>query len=225
MNCIPPSKEFLQCLRDVCDTHGAVLIFDEVMTGFRVSLTGAQGYYGVQPDLTTLGKVIGGGLPVGAFGGKRAIMEYLAPIGPVYQAGTLSGNPLAMAAGLAMMNSVQQEGLYELLTARVEQLCNGLQAAAYKHGIPFTTNNAGSMFGFFFSEAKKVSNFAQVCECDQEAFKFFFHAMLEEGVYLAPSAFEAGFMSAAHSVQDIDDTIAAADRVFAKMAAQRVAAK
>ena len=218
MNCIPPTKEFLQCLRDVCDQYGAVLIFDEVMTGFRVSLTGAQGYYGIQPDLTTLGKVIGGGLPVGAFGGKREIMEYLAPIGPVYQAGTLSGNPLAMAAGLAMMKSVQQDGLYEQLNARVEQLCSGLKAAADKNGIPFTTNNAGSMFGFFFTEADKVNNFAQVCECDQEAFKAFFHGMLEQGVYLAPSAFEAGFMSAAHSEQDINDTIAAADIVFAQMA-------
>lgn len=221
MNCIPPSKEFLQCLRDVCDQYGAVLIFDEVMTGFRVSLTGAQGFYGIQPDLTTLGKVIGGGLPVGAFGGKREIMEYLAPIGPVYQAGTLSGNPLAMAAGLSMMKSIQQDGLYEQLAARVEQLCTGLQAAADKHGIPFTTNNAGSMFGLFFTDAKKVSNFAQACACDQEAFKAFFHGMLEQGVYLAPSAFEAGFMSAAHSEQDINDTIAAADVVFANMSAAK----
>ena len=220
MNCIPPSKEFLQGLREVCDQYGAVLIFDEVMSGFRVSLTGAQGYYAVQPDLTTLGKVIGGGLPVGAFGGKREIMEYLAPIGPVYQAGTLSGNPLAMAAGLAMMKSVQQDGLYEQLAARVEQLCNGVQAAADKHGIPFTTNNAGSMFGFFFTTAKKVSTFAQVCECDQEVFKAFFHGMLEQGVYLAPSAFEAGFMSAAHSAADVDETITAAETVFSQMAAK-----
>jgi glutamate-1-semialdehyde 2,1-aminomutase len=195
------------------------------MTGFRVSLTGAQGYYDVQPDLTTLGKVIGGGLPVGAFGGKREIMEYLAPNGPVYQAGTLSGNPLAMAAGLAMMKSVQQEGLYEQLTARVEQLCTGIKAAANKHGIPLTTNNAGSMFGFFFTEAETVSNFAQVCECDKEAFKTFFHGMLEHGVYLAPSSFEAGFMSAAHSVEDINDTLAAADAVFAHMASANGAAK
>jgi glutamate-1-semialdehyde 2,1-aminomutase len=225
MNCIPPSKEFLQGLREVCDQHGAVLIFDEVMSGFRVSLTGAQGYYDVQPDLTTLGKVIGGGLPVGAFGGKREIMEYLAPNGPVYQAGTLSGNPLAMAAGLAMMKSVQQEGLYEQLSNRVEQLCTGVQAAADKHGIPFTTNNAGSMFGFFFTEAKKVNNFAQVCECDQEVFKAFFHGMLEHGVYLAPSAFEAGFMSAAHSEADVNETIAAAEAVFAQMAAAPLVAK
>lgn len=217
MNCIPPSKAFLETLREVCDQYGAVLIFDEVMTGFRVSLTGAQGFYDVQPDLTTLGKVIGGGLPVGAFGGKRDIMEYLAPIGPVYQAGTLSGNPLAMAAGLAMMNSVQQEGLYEQLSARVEQLCTGLQAAADKYGIPFTTNNAGSMFGFFFTHAKKVDTFTQVTQCDQEAFKVFFHGMLEEGVYLAPSAFEAGFMSAAHSEDDIIATLSAADRVFSNM--------
>jgi glutamate-1-semialdehyde 2,1-aminomutase len=221
MNCIPPAKEFLQALRDVCDQTGAVLIFDEVMSGFRASLTGAQGFYGIQPDLTTLGKVIGGGLPVGAFGGKREIMEYLAPIGPVYQAGTLSGNPLAMAAGLAMLNNIQQPGLYEQLSSRVETLCQGFQAAADKHGIPFTTNNAGSMFGFFFTEAKQVSSFAQVCECDQEAFKTFFHGMLEQGVYLAPSAFEAGFMSAAHSEQDVLDTIAAADVVFAAMAAAK----
>jgi len=219
MNCIPPIPGFLECLREVCNQSGAVLIFDEVMTGFRVSLTGVQGHFGVQPDLTTLGKVIGGGLPVGAFGGKREIMEYLAPIGPVYQAGTLSGNPLAMAAGLAMMNSIQQDGLYEQLTERVQQLVTGLQTAADKHGIPFTTNSAGSMFGFFFTEEKQVSTFAQVCACDQERFKAFFHAMLEEGVYLAPSAFEAGFMSAAHTEQDVADTIAAADRVFAKFAA------
>lgn len=219
MNCIPPVPGFLECLREVCDQSGAVLIFDEVMTGFRVSLTGVQGHFGVQPDLTTLGKVIGGGLPVGAFGGKREIMEYLAPIGPVYQAGTLSGNPLAMAAGLAMMNSIQQDGLYEQLSARIQQLVIGLQAAADKHGIPFTTNSAGSMFGFFFTEEKQVSTFAQVCACDQERFKAFFHAMLEEGVYLAPSAFEAGFMSAAHTEQDVADTIAAADRVFEKFAA------
>ena len=219
MNCIPPIQGFLECLRDVCDQSGAVLIFDEVMTGFRVSLTGAQGHFSVQPDLTTLGKVIGGGLPVGAFGGKREIMEYLAPIGPVYQAGTLSGNPLAMAAGLSMMISIQQDGLYEQLSTRVEQLVTGLQAAADKHGIPFTTNNAGSMFGFFFTEEKAISTFEQVCGCDQERFKAFFHGMLEEGVYLAPSAFEAGFMSAAHSEQDVADTIAAAERVFAKFAA------
>lgn len=220
MNCIPPAPGFLECLREVCDENGAVLIFDEVMTGFRVSLTGAQGHFGVQPDMTTLGKVIGGGLPVGAFGGKREIMEYLAPVGPVYQAGTLSGNPLAMAAGLSMMKSIRQPGLYEQLSQRVQQLTEGLQAAADKHGIPFTTNSAGSMFGFFFTGEKQISRFEQVCNCDQERFCAFFHEMLKEGVYLAPSAFEAGFMSAAHSEQDVADTIAAAERVFARFAGE-----
>lgn len=217
MNCIPPVQGFLEALREVCDQSGAVLIFDEVMCGFRASLQGAQGYYNVKPDMTTLGKVIGGGLPVGAFGGRRDIMEYLAPLGPVYQAGTLSGNPLAMAAGLAMLKQVQQEGLYEQLTERVEQLMSGLQAAADKHNVPFTTNSVGSMFGFFFSEEKNISTFEQVSNCDQERFKKFFHGMLEQGVYLAPSAFEAGFMSAAHTEHDIEKTIAAADKVFANL--------
>jgi len=217
MNCIPPVAGFLEALREVCDQSGAVLIFDEVMCGFRASLQGAQGYYNVKPDMTTLGKVIGGGLPVGAFGGRRDIMEHLAPLGPVYQAGTLSGNPLAMAAGLAMLKQVQQAGLYEQLTARVEQLMTGLQAAADKNNVPFTTNSVGSMFGFFFTEEKNISTFEQVSNCDQERFKKFFHGMLEQGVYLAPSAFEAGFMSAAHTEQDIEKTIAAADKVFASL--------
>lgn len=217
MNCIPPVAGFLEALREVCDQSGAVLIFDEVMCGFRASLQGAQGYYNVKPDMTTLGKVIGGGLPVGAFGGRRDIMEHLAPLGPVYQAGTLSGNPLAMAAGLAMLKQVQQAGLYEQLTARVEQLMTGLQAAANKNNVPFTTNSVGSMFGFFFTEEKNISTFEQVSNCDQERFKKFFHGMLEQGVYLAPSAFEAGFMSAAHTEQDIEKTIAAADKVFASL--------
>ncbi|GGY52750.1 glutamate-1-semialdehyde 2,1-aminomutase [Bacterioplanes sanyensis] len=218
MNCIPPSKSFLQGLRELCDVHGVVLIFDEVMTGFRVAMGGAQAWYDVTPDMTCLGKVIGGGLPVGAFGGKRAIMEHLAPLGPVYQAGTLSGNPLAMSAGLAMMKAIQKPGLYEQLNARVEQMTDGFQQAANKHGLPFTTNRAGSMFGLFFTELEQVSCFKDVAEhCDGERFNRFFHGMLEQGVYLAPSSFEAGFMSAAHSEQDINDTIAAAERVMATL--------
>lgn len=218
MNCIPPSKSFLQGLRELCTVHGIVLIFDEVMSGFRAALGGAQEYYGIVPDMTCLGKVIGGGLPVGAFGGRRDIMEYLAPLGPVYQAGTLSGNPLAMAAGLAMLKAIQKPGFYDQLTARVQLLLNGLQDAADAHGIPFTHNSAGSMFGFFFTELKQVNTFRDVADhCDGERFNRFFHGMLKEGVYLAPSSFEAGFMSIAHSEQDIVDTIAAADRVMATL--------
>ncbi len=219
MNCIPPSKSFLQGLRELCDVHGIVLIFDEVMSGFRVALGGAQEYYGITPDMTCLGKVIGGGLPVGAFGGKREIMEYLAPLGPVYQAGTLSGNPLAMAAGLAMLKAIQKDGAYEQLNARVDQMLTGFEAAAKKHGVPFTTNRAGSMFGLFFTELDTVENFQQVAnECSGELFNRFFHGMLAEGVYLAPSSFEAGFMSLAHTEADIDATIAAADKVMASLA-------
>ncbi|WP_199244012.1 glutamate-1-semialdehyde 2,1-aminomutase [Bacterioplanes sanyensis] len=218
MNCIPPSKSFLQGLRELCDVHGTVLIFDEVMTGFRVAMGGAQAWYDITPDMTCLGKVIGGGLPVGAFGGKRAIMEHLAPLGPVYQAGTLSGNPLAMSAGLAMMKAIQKPGLYDQLNARVEQMLAGFQQAADKHGVAFTSNRAGSMFGLFFTELEQVSCFKDVAEqCDGERFNRFFHGMLEQGVYLAPSSFEAGFMSAAHSEQDINDTIAAAERVMATL--------
>lgn len=218
MNCIPPSKSFLQGLRELCTVHGVVLIFDEVMSGFRAALGGAQEYYGIVPDMTCLGKVIGGGLPVGAFGGKREIMEYLAPLGPVYQAGTLSGNPLAMAAGLAMLKAIQKPGFYDQLNARVQLLLNGLQAAADAHGIPFTHNSAGSMFGIFFTELQKVTTYRDVADhCDTQRFNQFFHGMLKEGVYLAPSAFEAGFMSIAHSEQDILETIAAADRVMATL--------
>ncbi len=218
MNCIPPEKSFLQGLRELCTVHGIVLIFDEVMSGFRAALGGAQEYYGIVPDMTTLGKVIGGGLPVGAFGGKREIMEYLSPLGPVYQAGTLSGNPLAMSAGLAMLKAIQQPGVYEQLNARVQQLLNGLQAAADKHGIPFTHNSAGSMFGLFFTGLQQVKTFRDVTDhCDAERFNQFFHGMLEQGVYLAPSSFEAGFMSYAHTEQDIADTIAAADKVMAAL--------
>ncbi|MDD5126393.1 glutamate-1-semialdehyde 2,1-aminomutase, partial [Methylovulum sp.] len=214
MNCIPPVPGFLETLRQVCDDYQSVLIFDEVMTGFRVSLQGAQGLYGVTPDLTTLGKVIGGGMPVGAFGGKRMIMESLAPLGPVYQAGTLSGNPVAMAAGLKTLELISELGFYEALTAKTERLMAGLTTAAKAAGIPFTTNQVGGMFGLFFSEDQHITRFAQVMECDQNRFKRFFHAMLAQGVYLAPSAFEAGFVSMAHTEADLDNTVAKAAGVF-----------
>ncbi|BCN93687.1 glutamate-1-semialdehyde 2,1-aminomutase [Thiomicrorhabdus immobilis] len=214
MNCIPPEEGFLETLREVCDESGAVLIFDEVMCGFRVGLQGAQGVYNVQPDLTTYGKVIGGGMPVGAFGGKRAIMEYIAPLGPVYQAGTLSGNPLAMAAGLKTLQLIQAPGFFENLTAKAEKLLSGLQAAADEFNIPFTTNQVGGMFGFFFTEEKNIRRFAQVAKGDMDRFRKFYHGMLNEGVYLAPSAFEAGFVSSQHTDEDIENTIAAARRVM-----------
>ncbi|WP_446809227.1 glutamate-1-semialdehyde 2,1-aminomutase [Methylomonas sp. 2BW1-5-20] len=214
MNCIPPEPGFLQTLRDVCDQHGSVLIFDEVMTGFRVGLQGAQGLYGIKPDLTTLGKIIGGGLPVGAFGGSRKIMEYLAPLGPVYQAGTLSGCPVAMAAGLKTLELINQPGFYEALTAKTATLLQGLQAAADQAGIAFTTNQVGGMFGLFFSNEKSVSRFSQVMACDVDRFKRFFHGMLDKGFYLAPSAFEAGFVSAAHTDEDLLATMDAAAEVF-----------
>jgi glutamate-1-semialdehyde 2,1-aminomutase len=217
MNCIPPIPGFLETLREVCDESGAVFIIDEVMTGFRVSLTGAQGFYGVQADLTCLGKVIGGGMPVGAFGGKREIMEHIAPLGPVYQAGTLSGNPVAMAAGLKTLELISRPGLYDELNRKTARLVEGMQQAADELGIPFTTNSAGSMFGVFFNDAKKVTNYQQVMSGNNERFNQFFHLMLEEGVYLAPACFEAGFMSAAHTDQDIEDTIAAAKRAMAKL--------
>ena len=214
MNCIPPEPGFLECLRDVCDQSGAVLIFDEVMTGFRVSLQGAQGYYGIQPDLTTLGKVIGGGMPVGAFGGKREIMEKIAPTGPVYQAGTLSGNPVAMAAGLEMLKAVSQPGFYESLAQKTEALMQGFKAAADEAGIPLTTNQVGGMFGFFFSAEAKISRYSQVTQCDIERFKHFYHGMLKEGVYLAPSAYEAGFVSAAHTDVELENTLSAVRKVM-----------
>ena len=214
MNCIPPEPGFLETLREVCDQYGSVLIFDEVMTGFRVGLQGAQGLYGIKPDLTTLGKIIGGGLPVGAFGGSRKIMEYLAPLGPVYQAGTLSGCPVAMAAGLKTLELINQPGFYEALTAKTAKLLAGLQAAADQAGIAFTTNQVGGMFGLFFSEEKQISRFAQVMRCNQDRFKRFFHGMLDKGVYLAPSAFEAGFVSAAHTYADSEATLNAASVVF-----------
>lgn len=216
MNCIPAEKSFLLGLRELCTVHGIVLIFDEVMSGFRAALGGAQAHYGIKPDMTCLGKIIGGGLPVGAFGGKRAIMEKLAPLGPVYQAGTLSGNPLAMAAGLAMLKAIQAPGFHDQLTQRTQQLLNGLQKLANKHGIGFTHNSVGAMFGIFFTDKKEIRTFRDVADhCDVPRFNAFFHGMLKEGVYLAPSAFEAAFMSIAHSEQDIKDTLAAADKVMA----------
>ena len=215
MNCVPPTKAFLQALRQYCDDHGSVLIFDEVMTGFRVALGGAQALYGVTPDMTTLGKIIGGGMPVGAFGGKKAIMEHLAPLGPVYQAGTLSGNPVAMAAGLTTLNLLSEPGFHDALAEKTTRLLDGLTEAAHAEGVAFTTAQAGAMFGMFFTDQSRISGFADVMACDSERFNRFFHAMLDQGIYLAPSAFEAGFVSAAHSDEDIAATIAAARKAFA----------
>ncbi len=213
MNLIVPKKEFLDALRNLCTKHGAVLIVDEVMTGFRVSLQGAQGYYGIKPDLVTLGKVMGGGLPAAAFGGRRDIMQCLAPLGSVYQAGTLSGNPVAVAAGLATLKLAQAEGFYERLAKLATLLTEGLSASAKKHGIPFCAQSVGGMFGIYFSKALPTS-YAEVMACDKDAFNRFFHAMLKANVYLAPSAFEAGFVSSAHTEADIEATIAAADKIF-----------
>ena len=218
MSCIIPTAEFRAALRDVCDESGAVLILDEVMTGFRFGTSGAQGYYGIEADLTALGKIIGGGMPVGAFGGKKHIMEHVSPLGPVYQAGTLSGNPLAMASGLATLDIVSQDGFYDPLFQRTQALCDGIQAEADKAGIPFTTNYAGTMFGLFFTEAEHVQNYQQVMACDTDRFKRFFHSMLKQGVYLAPASYEAGFMSSAHTDADIQNTIAAAAKAFAEIA-------
>ncbi len=217
MNCIPPVAGFLEGLREICDQYGTVLIFDEVMSGFRVSLGGAQGYYGITPDLTTLGKVIGGGMPVGAFGGKREIMEKIAPLGPVYQAGTLSGNPVAMAAGLQTLELIATLGFYDVLSAITEKLAAGLLAQAEKAGVPLTYNQVGGMFGIFFTDAPAVENFAQATACNQEAFKQFFHSMLNHGIYMAPSSYEAGFVSAAHSDDDIKATLEAAGTAFAEI--------
>ena len=217
MNLILPEPGFLEGLRAVCDQYGAVLIFDEVMTGFRVSRGGAQEFYNVKPDLTCLGKIIGGGMPVGAFGGKHEIMDYIAPTGPVYQAGTLSGNPVAMAAGLATLNLLTDRTLYMQLEERVKDLMNGMQELADKHQIPFTTNRAGGMFGFFFTDADKVTSFEQATQCNMEHFRTFYHAMLSHGVYLAPSAYEAGFMSMAHTASDIEETLNCADYAFSQL--------
>jgi len=222
MNCIPPQPDFLETLREQCTRYGAVLIFDEVMTGFRLGLQGAQGYYNIEADLTTLGKVIGGGMPVGAFGGKRAIMEKIAPLGPVYQAGTLSGNPIAMAAGLATLDIISQPGFYSELFHKTDVLAQGLRDAAKKTGVPFTTNHVGSMFGAFFlgdsaDDKTSVTNYQQVMACNIPRFNQFFHGMLNEGVYLAPASYEAGFLSSAHSASDIELTVAAAERVLKQL--------
>jgi len=215
MGCIPPEPGFLEGLRALCDRYGGLLIFDEVMTGFRVALGGAQARYGVTPDLTTLGKIIGGGMPVGAFGGRRDIMEKLSPSGPVYQAGTLSGNPVAMAAGLETLELTGKPGFYQDLEAKTERLVTGLEARAAAAGVPLTTNRVGAMFGLFFTAAERVTDFAGATACNQDQFRAFFHAMLERGIYLAPSAFEAGFLSAAHGEEDIADTLRAAAEAFA----------
>ncbi|MGI2854323.1 glutamate-1-semialdehyde 2,1-aminomutase [Shewanella algae] len=217
MNCIPPVAGFLEGLRELCDQFGALLIIDEVMTGFRVSKSGAQGHYGVTPDLTTLGKVIGGGMPVGAFGGKKEVMQYIAPTGPVYQAGTLSGNPIAMTAGLAQLEALSEPGLYEELAAKTKRIAEGFKAAADKHGISMAINYVGGMFGFFFTDEEKITGFEQVTKCNMEQFRAFYHGMLDEGIYLAPSAFEAGFLSMAHGEQELQATLDAADRVLARM--------
>ncbi|WGE85360.1 glutamate-1-semialdehyde 2,1-aminomutase [Actinobacillus equuli] len=217
MNCIPPKNDFLKGLRALCDQYGAVFIIDEVMTGFRVALGGAQAYYDVKPDLTTLGKIIGGGMPVGAFGGKKEIMEYIAPTGPVYQAGTLSGNPIAMAAGLACLTELSKAGNEDKLAAQTKTLAEGFKALADKHNVPLTVQYVGGMFGLFFTEQAEINNFQDVMKCDAAKFNRFFHLMLEQGVYLAPSAFEAGFMSLAHSDEDIKATLAAADKAFAAL--------
>ena len=214
MNCIPPVPGFLETLRKVCDDYGSVLIFDEVMTGFRVGPQGAQGHYKVTPDLTTLGKIIGGGMPVGAFGGRLEVMEYLAPTGPVYQAGTLSGNPVAMAAGLKTLELISEPGFYQALTAKTEYLTSGLKDRALQAKIPMTTNSIGGMFGVFFTDQSQIVSFNQVMQSNLERFKRFFHAMLKQGVYLAPSAFEAGFVSAAHTDETIEKTLMAAETVM-----------
>ena len=217
MNCIAPAPGFLETLREVCDQSGAVLIFDEVMTGFRVGPGGAQKLYGIRPDLTTLGKVLGGGLPVGAFGGRAEIMAHLAPLGPVYQAGTLSGNPLAMSAGIATLKKVGAPGFFDALTETTRSLVTGMAQAAADAGVPLATESVGGMFGLFFTENDRVSSFAQVMACDSERFSTFFHGMLKRGIYLAPSAFEAGFVSVTHSQAEISETLTAAAEVFAEL--------
>ncbi|AYN95683.1 glutamate-1-semialdehyde-2,1-aminomutase [Pseudomonas sp. LTJR-52] len=217
MNCVPPAPGFLQGLRTLCDEHGVVLIFDEVMTGFRVALGGAQAHYEITPDLTTFGKIVGGGMPVGCFGGKRAIMEKIAPLGPVYQAGTLSGNPLAMAAGLTTLKLISRPGFHDELTALTTRLLDGLRERAQAAGVPFVTTQAGGMFGLYFSTADDIVTFDDVMASNVERFKRFFHLMLEGGVYLAPSAFEAGFTSIAHGEAELDITFKAAERAFAAL--------
>ena len=217
MNCVPPIPGFLEALRECCTGSGALLIIDEVMTGFRISRQGAIGHYNIDADLICLGKVIGGGMPVGAFGGKRDIMEHIAPLGPVYQAGTLSGNPVAMASGLATLNLISAPGFLDPVIARTTRLVEGLVQRAKAAGIPLTSNHVGTMWGVFFSDEEKIINYDQVIKCDTDRFAKFFHGMLQEGVYLAPASYEAGFMSAAHTDQDIEDTLNAAERVFARI--------
>jgi len=217
MNCVPGSDDFLNTLRNVCNQYQSVLIFDEVMTGFRVALGGAQSIYKITPDLTVLGKVIGGGMPVGAFGGKQEIMDHIAPDGPVYQAGTLSGNPVAMAAGLTTLELISVSGFFGSLENKTKNLVDGLSESANESGIPFTTNYAGGMFGLFFSNEDKIDSFDKVMNCNQKHFNKFFHSMINEGIYLAPSAFEAGFVSSAHSGNDIKKTINTAKEVFSKL--------
>ena len=220
MNCIPPVDGFLQGLREICNQYGALLVFDEVMTGFRVARGGAQEKYDIKPDLTCLGKVIGGGMPVGAFGGKAEIMRHISPDGPVYQAGTLSGNPVAMAAGLASLGEIEKEGLYEQLTQTTQTLAEGIKKLANKHGIPMSVNYAGSMFGLFFTDVERVTNYQQAISCNTEQFNHFYHGMLENGVYLAPASYEAGFVSAAHSDEIVQQTLVIADKVLANVAAR-----
>ncbi len=214
MNCVPPTPTFLQELRALCDQYNSVLIFDEIMTGFRVALGGAQTYYQVKPDLTTLGKVIGGGMPVGAFGGRKDIMQCIAPLGPVYQAGTLSGNPVAMAAGLASLDIITVPHFFEKITETTQQLMQGLKERAHSAGIPLFTTSVGGMFGLFFTDAEKIETFDDVKKCDVARFKKFFHLMLNDGVYLAPSAYEAGFVSSMHGDKEIAATLTAAEKAF-----------
>ena len=214
MNCIPPVSGFLEGLRKICDDYGSVLIFDEVMTGFRVAKGGAQARYNIKPDMTCLGKVIGGGMPVGAFGGRRDIIEYVSPTGPVYQAGTLSGNPVAMAAGLAALDQIDNDAMYEEIFIQTQALADGFKAIADKHGVPMSTNVAGSMFGLFFTDIERVTNYQQAINCNQEQFKVFYHGMLKEGVYLAPASYEAGFVSSMHTAEVVAKTLEAADKVL-----------
>lgn len=217
MNLVPPKEGFLEALRTVCDEHGSVLIFDEVMTGFRVGLQGAQGRYNITPDLTCFGKVIGGGMPVGAFGGRADIMNYISPDGPVYQAGTLSGNPVAMAAGIKTLKLISAPNFFENLTVKVKSLLLGLRGASESAGVPMVTQGVGGMFGIFFTDAERVNSFEDSMACDKERFNKFFHGMLQRGVYLAPSSFEAGFVSSAHSENDIADTIEHAAAVLTSL--------
>ncbi len=218
MNLLPATPEFLKTMRALCDKHGALLMFDEVMSGFRVALGGAQALYGIKPDLTALGKVIGGGLPVAAFGGRADIMQKLAPLGGVYQAGTLSGNPVAVAAGMSTLKIIQQPGFYDKLSATAKRLVDGLSEAAQQSGVAFCANSVGGMFGLYFAD-KLPTTYAEMMGCDKERFNQFFHLMLDAGVYLAPSAFEAGFVSAMHTDAVIDETIATAKQAFKALAA------